>query len=443
MLFDAALALRFSVSFARQVVLVTLVLNLVMARTRSMTIYERIVNIEGLPDELREKVLSNLTINELLAFQCVSKRWQRNVSGVINDVKVLAVSMRDQSSSYSDFICGHCSSQSSTLACHFEDEARVCQLITKMHNLIAVGLPVRMRPEVLIAALVNCSKLEHIAFSPRPTFSTDTKTLRTFGPQLTCLSPHTRISHETINEMVSLKHFHYNQHPLIRIPFEHVRTLLNSGLIELETPLDFDHMDAVCKLGSRLESFNANFYRGEDNRATLRANHVLQIVQSMPHLKKLKVNLEMKSLVLLKDLKHLEDLTIYTVSLQEAHLFKEAMAPFGQRIKTLCINNLGTNNVMADLATVCPNLESFAVVHSYDNSHESRVLIAELPKLTKLRFLNYKFVHWKIKEIVKLLDGLPNLRSAECMVVNVELIKFKTLVKQMFPQLDFQINNCW
>lgn len=92
----------------------------------------------------------------------------------------------------------------------------------------------------------------------------------------------------------------------------------------------------------------------------LPTNDVRRLVRSLPSLKKLNVPMSSESLALLKDLEKLENLTIHKILRGEAHLFKESMTTFGDRLKSLRIDEYAANCLgILDIAVLCPNPESF------------------------------------------------------------------------------------
>lgn len=148
------------------------------------------------------------------------------------------------------------------------------------------------------------------------------------------------------------------------------------------------------------------------------------------------------SLVLLKDLEHLEDLKMLNIDEGDADDFRAAMQSFGDRLKTLRLEHFDEVIVSA-VVELCPNLESFTMTLTSDSPDFE---ISSLAKLSNLCVLKCNFESWSDDEIMRLLDGLPKLRNLECEVDwfynKTKRQNFETVVKRKFPNvfLDFNDN---
>lgn len=294
-----------------------------------------------------------------------------------------------------------------------------------------------------MAVLEKCSKLEHVMFNS-PFENDETETPNALRPNLTCLSSYKLLSQETINELTSLMHLNYRVYNR-DIPLNHLTTLLKNGLIGLKTTIRYEYLDAVCKLGSRIEAFSVNFYNEQREDVKLSSNDVRRLALSFPRLKKLNVRMSMKSLALLKDLASLEDLAMSKMSSQTSHVFKESVISFGHRLKSLRIDHFNADpQVIVDIALACPNLESFTSVDDHEGDQLRTSLTAAFHRLSKLRHFSYMFFCWETEEILELLAGLPNLQKVEgeTWMESSQLRTIKILLKQELPALDIESFTC-
>lgn len=413
-----------------------------MPLVRAMPISEQVSNINGLPDEMRDKIFTNFTLSELMIFESVSTQWQGSVNRVIKGFKLVAflsVVFRGRQIGNNEISCGHQFSRSSIIVYDPEYRKPVIRLIAKMTNLVAIGLPSYLPSEFLeslIAALEKSTKLEHLAYHLWPETSGETTIPKTLRPRVTCLSARRGLPQAIVtNQMTSLKHFRYNPDGMDLIPLDLLITLLNNGLVGLETTMYYEHFGTLCKLGSRLESLDVEFF------TTLYSNDIRQLVQTIPKLRKLNVDMSIRSLSLLKDLKNLQDLMVCRVTLQQAQLFKAAIGVIGRRLKSLRFDSIYSNQVIADVAVACSNLESLSVGFNYDQPSPP-LMLASFLKLTKLRYLHFRFLHWTTDQILELLYGLRNLSKIEgrMMMSNDELANFKSLVKLKLLMTDIHVN---
>lgn len=227
--------------------------------------------LERLPDELREKILSNLTLKELMAFEYVSKRWQSNVSGVLKGIKVVTNWIEGQEKDRHYFNCGtrHHSrgniSSPGSICLKTDDICEsVVRLIRRLTNIVAAHLPDGFRSDVLTAALSNCSKLEHLAFTRTHLLRHEPIEMeipKAFIAKQTCLAVFGAISSEAIKDMTSLTRLSaYRHYSSAQIPVDQLIILFKGGLVGLDTTFRYEDLNTLCKHGHRLDCLNVDCF---------------------------------------------------------------------------------------------------------------------------------------------------------------------------------------
>lgn len=153
-----------------------------------------------------------------------------------------------------------------------------------MTNLVATYLPGDWRSDGLMAALTICSKLEHLAFNDFTEIDLERDISKPLYSNLSCLTAYGQISDDTIKEMTSLKHIFYDHGFSGRTTLDQLTTLLNNGLVGLDTTIKYEHLESLCQLGSRLEHLSMSFQDHQSGVTLPSSCDVREIVSSMRRL---------------------------------------------------------------------------------------------------------------------------------------------------------------
>lgn len=144
--------------------------------------------------------------------------------------------------------------------------------------------------------------------------------------------------------------------------------MLKNGLMGLTGKIEYENLETILKLGSRLEVSNVNFDQNERHKrftfyakplmTLMTRNDVEQMVSNLRRLRILRADVTMDALQLLKDIVTLEELRFTQIGWQDGELFKESVAPFGHQRKSLVIDDLQQNSLIKFIVDACPNLET-------------------------------------------------------------------------------------